>query len=488
MTPPPTILFSSIDLGERGRTVYTRIEELAESISDNGLIQPIVLVPTTKTDLSIGEQGLNMRPVFGLDAGGRRYHALKLLFERGDWDGVLHHAATSEPGRPGYVLKGETFTTPVQRLMTEIAENLNRDEMDWRDQVKLIVKAYRMNKKDAHIRGEQILMADFGAMLGVGFQDLRAAEAIHDDLILHPEAYKDCTSIRGAFTKVFKETAIEATKLLAAKELIDGPKLVRLSPSVSIQSEPEPMQENKPIVIPLSTAFLNCDSLEFMRGLKEPTFDHIVTDPDYGVSVERLNANMEHAQAGVVQTSIYESVNQTCAFIDLAWKTIREQGFLVFWYDLDHHEKLQAYATLVGFRVQRWPLIWHKPDYFSNADTAHNFTKNFEYAMVCRKPNAVLSQVQKTSIFTCATGSTTRDFNHPFAKPLDVWKWIYSAISIKGQTVYDPFLGSGTSAVAATNWGLRAVGSEIDSGHYANSIMNLQGAFKKMLGGNITFS
>jgi hypothetical protein len=49
MTPPETIPFSSIVFGERGRTEYRRIPELAQSILDNGLIQPLVLVPTRPT-------------------------------------------------------------------------------------------------------------------------------------------------------------------------------------------------------------------------------------------------------------------------------------------------------------------------------------------------------------------------------------------------------------------------------------------------------
>lgn len=481
MTPPDKIYFSQIILGERGRSTYHGIEQLAELILNNGLIQPLVLVPFPR-----GTEPGDDQQDFGLDAGGRRYHALKLLLDRGDWDGNLWHALTSDPKRPGYVLKGEAFCTPVQRLMTEIAENLGREDMDWRDQVKLIVKAKRTLTSDAHARGEEILMQDLGVMLGVQYTKLAAAVYVHDDLIANPDRYKDCYSIRGAWSKLLKVNEIELTKV-QAERMATGAHLIE-KPLVSVQSEqPQELAAEKPANIPLTKSFINCDSLEYMGQLTGPTFDHIVTDPDYGISVERLEANMSGAGAGVAQEGAEQSVKELLHFISLSFQCIKDGGFLVFWYDLDHHEKIQNHARAVGFAVQRWPLVWHKTDYKSNAAPAHNFCKNVEYAMVCRKKGAVLSRAQTSCIIAAASGTTVREFGHPFAKPLLVSQWVYSAIAIKGQTTYDPFMGSGAICCAAAEWGLKTVGSEIATDHYNNALMNLQRTYKKLLG-NVTFS
>jgi DNA modification methylase len=484
MTSPCTIPFSSVDRSGRARSEYTGIEQLAQSVLDNGLIQPLVLVPLEWED---GEGIKVLR--FGLDAGGRRSYALDLLLKENQWDGLLHHATTclKDPLRPGYILKGEESSDELSRLQTEIAENLDRIDMPWKDMMLQLVRAWKLAQADAYSQSRNILMRDYGSALGCGYMDLQAAVKIHEDVIANPDRYKDVTSIRGAYAKLLKINEAEMTKVLNTRIMQNAPKLVSASPSVQIQSEPGQIQEIKPShVIPLTTAFVNCDSLKFMEDLTGPMFDHIVTDPDYAVSRERLEANMD-TQSGVHQDDVNSSLLDLYRFIELSWKCIKDQGFLVFWYDLDHHEKIQRTAQGVGFKVQRWPLIWIKSDYLSNAAPAYNFTKNIEYAMVCRKPNAVLSQVQKSSTFNCSSGSTTTDFNHPFAKPLDVWKWIYNAISIKGQTTYDPFLGSGSSAVAAAQLGLRPVGSEINPDHYNNALVNLQNGYRKLLG-NVTFS
>jgi len=218
MTIPDSITFSSIDIGERARTIYNNIEQLAQSIEDHGLIQPIVLVPTGY------DSDYDIWPItFGLDAGGRRYHALKHLLETDRWDGVLHHATTSDKSRPGFVLKGADQSTPLDRLMTELAENLDREDMDWRDEVKLINRAWTLARADADSKSEKLLMRDFGSMLGCGYADLQASTSIYDDLVANPERYKDVSGIRAAYTKLLEVNRIELTKLQATKSLMTAP-------------------------------------------------------------------------------------------------------------------------------------------------------------------------------------------------------------------------------------------------------------------------
>jgi DNA modification methylase len=52
--------------------------------------------------------------------------------------------------------------------------------------------------------------------------------------------------------------------------------------------------------------------------------------------------------------------------------------------------------------------------------------------------------------------------HHPCQKPEDVMRWIIRGMSEKDQTVLDPFMGSGTTLVAAKNLGRKAIGIEIE--------------------------
>ena len=51
---------------------------------------------------------------------------------------------------------------------------------------------------------------------------------------------------------------------------------------------------------------------------------------------------------------------------------------------------------------------------------------------------------------------------HPCPKPIGVMRWLVKRGSMAGETVLDPFAGSGTTLVACAEFGRRAIGIEIE--------------------------
>jgi DNA modification methylase len=51
---------------------------------------------------------------------------------------------------------------------------------------------------------------------------------------------------------------------------------------------------------------------------------------------------------------------------------------------------------------------------------------------------------------------------HPTQKPIDLMQWLIRLITPKGGTVLDPFLGSGSTGVAADREGMNFIGIEQD--------------------------
>ena len=75
-----------------------------------------------------------------------------------------------------------------------------------------------------------------------------------------------------------------------------------------------------------------------------------------------------------------------------------------------------------------------------------------------RDPRAGISQV--ASGRTCQ--ANTEALAHPCPKPLREWTWLVAKASLEDEMVIDPFMGSGTTLVAAKNLGRRAIGIEIE--------------------------
>ncbi|MEN8220151.1 MAG: site-specific DNA-methyltransferase [Pseudomonadota bacterium] len=67
------------------------------------------------------------------------------------------------------------------------------------------------------------------------------------------------------------------------------------------------------------------------------------------------------------------------------------------------------------------------------------------------------------SIWSGVTGASTR--NHPAPYPEELAERLIRMFSFVGDTVLDPFMGTGTTTVAAAKWGRNSIGIELDP-HY----------------------
>ena len=104
---------------------------------------------------------------------------------------------------------------------------------------------------------------------------------------------------------------------------------------------------------------------------------------------------------------------------------------------------------------------------------------DIEFILMERKPggyrkpsvtNRVLSVISDQNhkewfqcIWSGVTGASTR--NHPAPYPEEIAERLVRMFSFAGDTVLDPFMGTGTTTAAAAKWGRNSIGVEIDP-HY----------------------
>lgn len=72
------------------------------------------------------------------------------------------------------------------------------------------------------------------------------------------------------------------------------------------------------------------------------------------------------------------------------------------------------------------------------------------------------ARVRKGSVIRSLRPISGRVHNHPTEKPVDVLRQLIESSSIMGETVYDPFAGSGSTLIAAALEGRMTVGCEIE--------------------------
>ena len=67
--------------------------------------------------------------------------------------------------------------------------------------------------------------------------------------------------------------------------------------------------------------------------------------------------------------------------------------------------------------------------------------------------------------------------SHPTQKPVELLEWLVRSYTEPGDTVFDPFMGSGSTGVACARCGRRFVGVEMDGGYFDEAVRRVSGAY-----------
>lgn len=126
---------------------------------------------------------------------------------------------------------------------------------------------------------------------------------------------------------------------------------------------------------------------------------------------------------------------------------------------------LEAY----GYRVNHC-LVWAKT-HFGMGSYWRNQHENIVFASN-GKPNDMLDRGMGSVLTSPAVSFAARQ--HPTEKPLGLLSQIVRAAP--GEVVFDPFMGSGTTGVAAIKAGRRFIGCEINPNHFATAGKRLEEA------------
>jgi len=155
------------------------------------------------------------------------------------------------------------------------------------------------------------------------------------------------------------------------------------------------------------------------------------------------------------------------------------------------HSSIQEHCRKLGFDNLA-PIIWHKisnaayeveggSTFLGKPYEPNSVIKNdIEFILMERKPGGyrapdistkVLSVISAENhkkwfqqIWSGVTGASTKQ--HPAPYPLELAERLVRMFSFVGDTVLDPFMGTGTTTVAAAKWGRNSVGFEIDHHYY----------------------
>lgn len=104
------------------------------------------------------------------------------------------------------------------------------------------------------------------------------------------------------------------------------------------------------------------------------------------------------------------------------------------------------------------------------AEWGRRFVAGREYFLHCTNGGAYefnVNKLHKGSFYYPLTKKSEKSFGkHPNQKPLNLISELIEILSAEGHTILDPFMGSGSTGVAATALGRNFIGIELDSEYF----------------------
>jgi DNA modification methylase len=177
--------------------------------------------------------------------------------------------------------------------------------------------------------------------------------------------------------------------------------------------------------------------------------DAVVTDPPYGIGsiwVGGKGHGWGNADAAKLVRNQWDSETPTPELLSLV---ISKGEEVVIWG-----------GNYFSLPTSRGWLVWNKPE------------RNFTLA------EAELAWTNIDTVIRVYDGiRSDPGREHPTQKPIDLMKWCVNRL--KGKTILDPFMGSGTTGVAAVKLGRKFIGIEIEEKYFDIACRRIDDALKQ---------
>lgn len=201
----------------------------------------------------------------------------------------------------------------------------------------------------------------------------------------------------------------------------------------------------------------------------EVSCDLIVTDPPYGQEFKSGRSDLW----GKIEGD--DDIEGTTARLRHALKGLRRSRHVYIFGNRFDFSKL----NLCGLTE----LVWDKetiglgdlslpwgPQHERITFAVHEFSK----ANRDKGSGNLAARLRKGSVIRSLRPISGRVKHHPTEKPVDVLRQLIESSSVMGETVYDPFAGSGSTLIAAALEGRLAIGCEYEERYCETAVKRLE--------------
>lgn len=206
----------------------------------------------------------------------------------------------------------------------------------------------------------------------------------------------------------------------------------------------------------------NMDCLEGMKLIPDNSIDLIVTDPPY----KTTSRGSSGGTGGILKEEINKRGKvfkhndiEFNEWLPELYRVLKDTGHAYIMSNNKNLKDMLMEIENVGFNIYK-TLIWAKNSPITNM----YYMDSHEYIIFCRKGKA--KRVNNCGTKSVLNVDNPRNKVHPTEKPVELMEVLINNSSQEGELVLDPFMGSGTTAIACINNNRNYIGFELDKQYY----------------------
>jgi len=413
---------NQITISNRQRTEFDdeKLSKLADSITAIGLIYPVIV-----------DEDNNL-----ID-GECRIRAYRLL------------------GRTEIEIRLFSDLTPWEKEVMELEANIRRIELPYTDRYRAIKKLHQGlieqhgnvqtlggtgRRKWSDYDTAQLLGISTGALS----QTLRLANAIEKDPTL------------GEL-----KTESQARNAMLRKQEIVARQLLTMLKSSTRKPEESVDETGFEELTIGQIRIVKADCLQLIKSLPNESVSCLITDPPWQVDYDETFGSDKDIGLELTELMLKE-LYPKLQIGSLCWLFCASK----------HLMKGTIYRLILdsGYRCYEQFLIWYKPRVAHTSQPYRSLKNDYEPCLLFSKDagrnfSRPLYAVQEATI----KGNRI----HPAQKPLEVLETIIEVSTVSGETIIDPFCGSGSTGVATKRMGRKAILVDKDDRWYSTAVMEV---------------
>lgn len=208
----------------------------------------------------------------------------------------------------------------------------------------------------------------------------------------------------------------------------------------------------------------NMDCLKDMREMPDNCVDLVVTDPPYVIETSGAGIYKQTDKQYVKELNDMKNGFST-EVLDELCRIMKKINIYFF---CSQKQIIPLFDYFVKGKKCNWNLLtWHKVNPVPAC--GNKYLTDTEFILFFREKGVKIYGTFNTKFTYYVTPLNQTDkkkYGHPTIKPINIVNNLIVNSSLENGIVFDPFLGSGTTAVAAIECGRNFIGYELNPDYY----------------------